>query len=46
MTEAPLVVMDDAFLEQFSRNFAEKATPLYQEMMDEKYQEMKKYTYI
>lgn len=46
MTEAPLVVMDDAFLEQFSRNFAEKATPLYQEMMDEKYQEMKKYTYM
>ena len=43
--EAPIVVMDDEFLERFSKNFAEKATPLYQEMMNEKYQVMRKYTY-
>jgi hypothetical protein len=43
--EAPIVVMDDEFLERFSKNFAEKATPIYQEMMNEKYQVMRKYTY-
>ena len=44
--EAPIVVMDDEFLESFSKNFAEKATPLYQEMLNEKYQLMRKYTYF
>jgi hypothetical protein len=44
--EAPIVVMDDEFLENFSKNFAEKATPLYQEMLNEKYQVMRKYTYL
>ncbi len=44
--EAPIVVMDDEFLENFSKNFAEKATPLYQEMLNEKYEVMRKYTYL
>ena len=40
--EAPIVVMDDEFLDNFSKNFAEKAAPVYQEMM---YEVMRKYTY-
>ncbi len=44
--EAPIVVMDDEFLANFSKNFAEKATPLYQEMLNEKYEVMRKYTYL
>ncbi len=42
--EAPIVVMDDEFLANFSKNFAEKATPLYQEMLNEKYVGMGKHT--
>ena len=44
--EAPIVVMDDEFLANFSKEFAEKATPLYQEMLNEKYEVMRKYTYL
>ncbi len=43
--EAPIVVMDDEFLANFSKEFAEKATPIYQEMLNEKYQVIRKYTY-
>ncbi len=45
MEEYPIVVMDDEFLERFSKNFAEKATPVYQQMMNEKIRENMKYTY-
>ena len=45
MEEYPIVVMDDEFLERFSKNFAEKATPVYQQMLNEKYQAIRKYTY-
>ena len=40
MEEYPIVVMDDEFLERFSKNFAEKATPVYQQMMNEKIREI------
>ena len=46
MEEYPIVVMDDEFLERFSRNFAEKATPVYQEMLNEKVAKMQQYTYM
>ncbi|MBP98559.1 hypothetical protein CMK18_21625 [Candidatus Poribacteria bacterium] len=45
MEEYPIVVMDDEFLERFGKNFAEKATPVYQQMMNEKIRENMKYTY-
>ena len=40
MEEYPIVVMDDEFLERFGKNFAEKATPVYQQMMNEKIREI------
>ena len=43
--EAPIVVKDEEFLANFSKEFAEKATPIYQEMLNEKYQVIRKYTY-
>jgi|TARA_B100001996_G_scaffold41380_1_gene30114 hypothetical protein len=44
--EAPIVVMDDDFMEAYSKVFAEKAAPVYQQMLNEKYQAMKTYTYL
>jgi len=46
MEESPIVIMDDEFLARFSETFAEKATPVYQEMLNEKLAIMQKYSYF
>tara|TARA_B100000530_G_scaffold240257_1_gene156609 strand:+ start:369 stop:617 length:249 start_codon:yes stop_codon:yes gene_type:complete len=43
--EAPIVVMDDEFIDNFSKAYADKATPVFQEMLNEKIRENMKYTY-
>jgi hypothetical protein len=41
-----VVTIDDEFIENFSRNFAERATPVYQQMLDEKLAGNMKFVFI
>ena len=43
--EAPLVVMDDEFLANFSKVYAEKITPAMNELLNEQIRKGMKYSY-
>ena len=43
--EAPIVVMDDEFIDNFSKTYAEKITPVYVAMLNERMKANMKYTY-
>tara|TARA_B100000029_G_C17259770_1_gene845855 strand:- start:413 stop:619 length:207 start_codon:yes stop_codon:yes gene_type:complete len=44
--EAPIVIMDDEFLGDFSRIYAEKITPVMNELLNEQIRKGMKFTYF
>ena len=44
--EDPIVVMDDDFINSFSRLYAEKMAPAVNDLLNEQIRENKKYAYL